>query len=158
MSDHLIRPIRVYADTSVYGGVFDRQFSQASKGFFDKIADGRFLLVVSPVISEEIRQAPQRVRDLFDQFRGGAEPADVSADAIALQAAYMRAGIVGPNWEADALHVALATVSRCPMIVSWNFKHIVHFQKIPLYNGVNISLGHGPIGIYTPLEVIADEE
>ena len=158
MSDYLTCPIRVYADTSVYGGVFDRQFSQASKGFFDKVANGRFLLVVSPVISEENRHAPQRVRDLFDQFRGGAELAAVGADAIAMQAAYMRAGIVGPNWEADALHVALATVARCPMIVSWNFKHIVHFQKIPLYNGVNISLGHGPIGIYTPLEVIADEE
>ena len=33
--------------------------------------------------------------------------------------------------------VALATVSKCSLIVSWNFKHIVHFEKIPLYNAVN---------------------
>ena len=151
-------PIRVYVDTSVYGGVFDRQFAQASKNFFEKVGSGRFLIVVSPVVSDEIRLAPQPVRDLFDRFRGGAEGVAVNTAAVALQAAYMRAGIVGPNWEADALHVALATVARCSMIVSWNFKHIVHFQKIPLYNGGNISLGHGPIGIYTPLEVIADEE
>jgi len=40
--------------------------------------------------------------------------------------------------EVDALHVAVATVSNCRLIVSWNFKHIVNFQKIPLYNGVNL--------------------
>ena len=56
MSYHLTCPIRVYADTSVYGGVFDRQFSHASKGFFDKVANGRFLLVVSPVISEDTKE------------------------------------------------------------------------------------------------------
>ena len=151
-------PIRVYVDTSVYGGVFDRQFAQASKIFFDKVEAGRFILVVSPVVSDEIRLAPQSVRDLFDRFRSSAEVVVITAAAVSLQAAYMRAGIVGPRWNADALHVAIATVARCSMIVSWNFKHIVHFQKIPLYNGVNLSLGHGPIGIYTPLEVTADED
>lgn len=39
------------------------------------------------------------------------------------------------------------------MIVSWNFKHIVHFEKIPLYNAVNTLQGFGPIQIYSPLEV-----
>jgi hypothetical protein len=38
--------------------------------------------------------------------------------------------------------------------VSWNFKHIVHFDKIPKYNAVNTLEGYGPIGIFSPLEVI----
>ena len=29
----------------------------------------------------------------------------------------------------DAMHVALATVAKAD-VVSWNFKHIVHFDKI----------------------------
>lgn len=29
------RPIKVYADTSVYGGVFDEEFAEASQAFFD---------------------------------------------------------------------------------------------------------------------------
>ncbi len=57
-----------------------------------------------------------------------------------------------------ALHVAAATVSGCRAIVSWNFKHIVNFRRIPLYNGVNQMEGYGPIAIHTPLEVIFDEE
>jgi hypothetical protein len=28
------------------------------------------------------------------------------------------------------------------MIISWNFKHIVHFQKIPKYNAVNALNGY----------------
>jgi len=67
-------------------------------------------------------------------------------------------GIVGPKWNADALHVAVATVSACRVIVSWNFKHIAHFQKIPLYNGINQSLGYAPIAIHSPEEVIANED
>ena len=38
-------------------------------------------------------------------------------------------------------HVALASAHHCRCIVSWNFKHIVHFDKIPLYNGVNLING-----------------
>jgi hypothetical protein len=54
----------------------------------------------------------------------------------------------------DALHVAISTISGCDLIVSWNFKHIVHFDKIPKYNAVNVLNGYGRIGIYSPLEVI----
>ena len=36
----------------------------------------------------------------------------------------MNAGIVSRKWEADALHVAVATVQRCRVIVSWNFQHL----------------------------------
>jgi hypothetical protein len=43
------------------------------------------------------------------------------------------------------------------MIVSWNFKHTVHFRKISLYNGVNRVEGYPEINIYTPQEVISYE-
>ena len=58
----------------------------------------------------------------------------------------------------DALHVAVATVSGCSLIVSWNFKHIVHFQKIPLYNAINAIQGYPQIAIFSPLEVIRYED
>ena len=75
-----------------------------------------------------------------------------------LRDAYLAAKIVGRRWSTDALHVALATVSGCRVIVSWNFNHIVHFQKIPLYNAVSAVHGYGPIAIHTPQEVTDYEE
>jgi hypothetical protein len=79
-------------------------------------------------------------------------------DAEGKQKAYLHAGIVGEKWATDALHVALATTNRCRLIVSWNFKHIVHFDKIPLYNGVNLINGYDTLSINTPSEVIDYED
>ena len=39
--------IRVYADTSVYGGVFDEEFAEASRTFFEQVRGGRFRLILS---------------------------------------------------------------------------------------------------------------
>jgi hypothetical protein len=105
-----------------------------------------------------LEDAPKSVLALFEEMRRLAEAADVTEEAIRLQQAYLAAGIVGQQWETDALHVALATECRCAAIVSWNFKHIVNFKKIPLYNGVNLARGYSSIAIHTPQEVIADED
>jgi len=151
------RPLRVYADTSVYGGVFDEEFASPSRLFFDDVRAGVFQLVVSPVVELEMREAPGEVQELFAEMLSLAEGMTVTGEALQLQQAYLRAGIVTPRWEADLLHVALATVAGCMMIVSWNFKHIVHFRKISLYNGVNRVEGYPEIAIHTPQEVISYE-
>lgn len=36
--------LRVYADTSVFGGCFDDEFAEASRTFFDQVKSGRFVL------------------------------------------------------------------------------------------------------------------
>ncbi|MEE9293382.1 MAG: hypothetical protein V3W34_00240 [Phycisphaerae bacterium] len=52
------------------------------------------------------------------------------------------------------MHVAGASVGGVDMIVSWNFKHIVHFEKINGYHGVNLICGYKLVSIYSPKEVI----
>ena len=46
---------------------------------------------------------------------------------------------MGPASSNDAAHIAVATVSNVDLVVSWNFKHIVHFEKIGGYEGVNLT-------------------
>jgi hypothetical protein len=89
---------------------------------------------------------------------GLAEVTDITAGALELRDAYLQAKIVTPKYSADALYVALATVAGCSLIVSWNFQHIVHFQKIPLYNAMNTLQGYQTIAIYSPREVIRYED
>jgi len=146
--------IRVYADTSVFGGVFDEGFEAPSQAFFDQVRNGRFHLVTSALVQEEIKPAPKYVQEFFDRTLPVVEVVEVSEETLRLRDAYLEAGIVSSQWSEDALHVALATVSGCSLIVSWNFKHIVHFEKIPLYNAVNVLKGHSNVGIFSPLEVI----
>jgi hypothetical protein len=83
---------------------------------------------------------------------------DITSSALELRDAYLQAKIVPPKYSDDALHVALATVAGCPLIVSWNFQHIVHFRKIPLYNATNTLQGYQTIAIYSPREVIRYED
>ncbi len=152
------RTMSVYADTSVFGGVFDDEFREPSQAFIDAIKAGRFSLVTSELVRREIVAAPQTVRQLFDDMLPIADIATVTAETIQLQQAYLNAGIISERFATDALHVALATVSGASMIVSWNFRHIVNFQKIPKYNAVNKLYGFNDIAIYSPLEVIRYED
>lgn len=56
------------------------------------------------------------------------------------------------------MHIALATVSEADVLVSWNFRHIVHLEKIRLFNSVNLEYGYKPIQIYSPREVATYED
>jgi predicted nucleic acid-binding protein len=152
------RPLRCYADTSVFGGIADAEFTTATAKFFALVRTGALELVTSPLVADEITLALVKVQIFFEEATADSEIVEVTKGAIALRRAYLRAEVVGPQWDADALHVALATVAKCAMIVSWNFKHIVNFRRIPLYNAVNEAHGYRPIAIHSPLEVIADEE
>jgi len=46
--------------------------------------------------------------------------------------------------------ISRATVAGCTLIVSWNSQHIVHFERIPLYNAMNTLGGHAQIAVFSP--------
>jgi len=114
-------------------------------------------LVTSAVVQTEFLEAPKNVKDFFNELLPLAEIVEVTEPALKLRDAYLKAEIVSKKYANDALHVALATVSNCSIIVSWNFKHIVHFEKIPLYNAINIVQGFHQISVHSSLEVIKYE-
>lgn len=152
------RQFRVYADTSVYGGVFDDEFSDASRIFFDQVRSGLFILLISEVVHKELEVAPEKVNGLFREMLPYCQLVEINDDTLELQEAYINEGILSKKWYDDALHVAIATVAGCDAIVSWNFKHIVNFQKIPLFNAVNVLKGYKAIAIHSPMEVISYED
>ena len=112
------RILRVYADTSVFGGVFDEEFSDASRTFFDQVRAGRFSLVSSSVVRREVALAPAHVQEFFWSTEAQMEVLEVEEAAVALQAEYLRAGIVASKWAADALHVACALHWEAELFVS----------------------------------------
>ena len=150
--------LRLYVDTSVYGGAFDEEYEQASVRLFEQVRRGLFRVVVSPVIQAEIRDAPDLVRRLFDEILPLADVQPVTLEAEELAEAYLAAGILTQRSRTDALHVALATLAGCQVLVSWNFRHLVNFYRRPLYNAVNVLRGHLEIAIQSPPEIIIDED
>ena len=150
-----MKRLRIYADTSVFGGCFDVEFELESRAFFQEVAARRVMLVISEVTLRELTQAPPNVRTVLE----GLSPDQVefvpSSDEIRqLRGAYLEAGVLGPASIADAEHIAAATVAGVDLLISWNFKHIVHFDKIRGFEAVNLLQGYKPLRIYSPREVV----
>ena len=54
---------RIYIDTSVLGGLFDIEFSDDTKPFFDRVEKGELKIVYSEITNDELANAPDRVRN-----------------------------------------------------------------------------------------------
>jgi predicted nucleic acid-binding protein len=150
--------MKVYIDTSVFGGLFDEEFKQATDAFFHLVRIGKFDLLVSDVVGEEISLAPENVQNAFREMYPYMTSIAVSIELLDLRDEYIRQGIVTEKSADDAAHVAAATVGGADIIVSWNFRHIVHYQKIRMYNAVNAMRGYPSLDIRSPAEVIDYEE
>lgn len=145
---------RIYLDTSVLGGCFDDEFKTWSTGLMEDIWCGRFRAVLSDVTAAEVVPAPARVRELHATLLAkGAELVKISREAILLATAYERHGILPHRFRSDMLHISLASVADVDLLVSWNFKHIVRFDKVRLFSAVNLESGYRPLTIYSPREV-----
>jgi predicted nucleic acid-binding protein len=152
------RPLRVYIDTSVFGGVHDDEFRAPSERFFTAVRGGDFTVLVSEALVVEIASAPEVVQATFEAHRAHMEALDTTAEAIALAEAYLAARVVPAASRVDALHVALASIAGADAVVSWNFKHLVQLRRIRGFHAVNVLRGYPLIEIRSPLEVIDDEE
>jgi hypothetical protein len=77
----------------------------------------------------------------------------LTQDAANLADQYILAKVVGQISRAACQHIAMATVAKADVLVSWNFKHIVNLDKIRGYNGINCQLGYQMLEIRTPKEI-----
>ncbi|TFH14513.1 MAG: PIN domain protein [Lentisphaerales bacterium] len=146
---------RIYVDSSVIGGCCDDEFREESRALLAMASRGQVHLILSELLVRELEGAPEEVRTVPALIPSDAfESVSLSVEAQELRDRYLEANVVGPAQSNDAYHVALATVAKAEMIVSWNFRHIVHFDKIRGFNAVNLREGYLPIEIHSPKEVV----
>ena len=149
---------RVYIDTSVVGGQFDKEFSADTIPFFNAVANGQLILIVSDLLEAELLRAPQHVKDFLESLPANQiENIRLTQEAAKLADQYILAKVVGQTSRADCQHIAMATLAKIDVLVSWNFKHIVNLDKIRGYNGINYQLGYNMIEIRTPKEIINND-
>ena len=146
---------RIYIDTSVIGGYYDIEFETATRQLFKRIADMEFNVYFSEINETELTNAPQQVKEVKDLI-----PVDcfryirVTDEVEALMQLYISEKALGKASENDAYHIALASVNRIDCLISWNFKHIVNYDKIKMFNSINMRLGYPLIDIRSPLEFL----
>ena len=150
---------RFYFDTSVFGGVYDTEFDEVSFQLFEKVKLGQVVCVYSDLTEGELFDAPQRVKTFFSDLpKECLEVVKISDEAIKLAKCYIEENVVGKTSFDDCVHIALATIHKVDILVSWNFKHIVNVYRIRGYNAVNLKSGYQTLEIRSPKDIIEYED
>ncbi len=146
-------------DTSVFGGYHDTEFEEITKKLFNQIIIAGIRIIYSELTKNELINAPQKVKEFIKSLPDNIiDYVEISDESLILADKYIAEKVVGKTSREDCIHIALATLNRADVLVSWNFKHIVNLTRIRGYNSVNLKTGYPSIEIRSPKELIQYED
>ena len=149
--------MKLYIESSVINFAFatdDLERAKMTNKFFEvdiKKHEAR----ISELVLEEIEKTPgpkkEKMSNLVHSHNFKILPNSEEAEKLASK--YVEAGLIPEKYINDAIHIALATVNKMEVLVSWNMEHIVKLKTIVGVNKINNEEGYGSILIMTPEEV-----
>lgn len=146
---------RFYLDTSVFGGVFDKEFDEFTLQLFERIKMGQIICIYSELTETELVNAPTNVKNFFKELpKESLEKVEINDDILALANKYVDEKVIGETSFDDCIHIATATIHRADILVSWNFKHIVNVYRIRGYNSINLRMNYPYLEIRSPKEIV----
>ena len=146
---------RIYIDPSIVGGFFDTEFEKETKMLFQRLENKEIIFVISDLLFKELENAPPNVKYLLENYdKKFLEEVIATNEVSELAEKYIAEKVVGRTSLDDCKHIALATINKVDVLVSWNFKHIVNLERIKGYNGVNLKTGYSVIEIRNPKDLV----
>ena len=122
---------RIYIDTSIVGGFFDKEFEKETKMLFQRLENKEIIFVISDLLFDELEDAPPHVKHLLDNYDKNSFERVTGTDEIReLADKYIAEKVVGSTSLDDCRHIAFATINKVDILASWNFKHIVNIIRI----------------------------
>jgi len=115
-----MKKLRIYIDTSVLGGYFDTEFSIDTKLLFEEILNDKYQVIISDLTEKELIKAPENVNTLLKKLKIKTEKLIVNQEAIDLALEYVSEKVVGQTSLDDCIHIAIATIDRVDLLVSWS--------------------------------------
>ena len=157
-----MRKQKIYLETTLFNYYFDEDRGFAHAGtiaLFKEITAGKYEGFTSRYVIGELTNAPEhkceKMLNLILEYDIPIlEPTD---EAVRLADIYITEKIIPQKYRTDGLHIAIAAVNDLDMIISMNFEHIVK-RKTKIGTGnINALNGYRAVEIYSPMEVIEDE-
>ena len=103
----------------------------------------------------ELENDPSKIKDFVKSLPiKSIEYIEITEESVVLADRYIDDNVVGKTSREDCIHIALATINRADVLISWNFKHIVNLKRIHGYNSVNLKYEYPTIEIRSPKEMI----
>ena len=155
--------LRLYLETTVFNFKFaddSPDKKEDTNKLFDEIGQGKYIPYTSDYVLQELLRAeePKRTKmvDLIKQYNITLLDANENAEILADK--YVSENIIPQKYKTDGIHIAMATIHDLDIIVSYNFHHIVKLKTIIGTESINLREGYKKIGIYSPTEVIENDE
>ena len=149
-----------YLDTSTFGAlVDDEEFERVktTQMLFDRIQSGIIRASTSIITLEEIAQAPESAQTRIQPSLNTLPILDESEASISFANELVARNVLTEKFRDDARHLGIAVVEDMDAIISWNFRHMVNPARRRQIQSACLMLGHRPIDIISPLEVIRDD-
>lgn len=70
---------------------------------------------------------------------------------------YMDNGVLTPSSYSDLIHVATAVLNDCPLILSWNMKHLSNMKTVFRVNEINVKKNLPLVQILTPIRYLEEQ-
>ena len=110
--------------------------------------------VVSQAVLDEVKlgnlEAAKRRLDVLQ----GVESVSTTAEAVALADTLILAHALPEKARTDAMHVALATVHRADLLLTWNCRHIANGVMLPKIYSTLEKAGYKCPAIVTPMQLL----
>jgi len=156
-----VKKLRIYLDTSVISYLDAQDAPEKMADTFrlwEQILDGRYNVVLSDVVFDELNDCEQKKRSVLLACIGriNYDMAEENSDALAIARRFIDFGILTKKSLSDCRHIAAALVSGCDVITSWNFKHIVNDKTINGTKAIVAAEGYKDIIICTPAMLIRE--
>jgi predicted nucleic acid-binding protein len=150
-------------DTSVISHLDQQDAPDKTKdtlALWEDIKLGSFYVIISDLTLAEIDDCAEPKRSFMRQCIAEINYEDVARndETRRLSALYFERGGLPPKSKDDALHIAIATVYGCDIILSWNFRHIVNLRAITAVESVNIQEGYRALRIMHPTMLLEKGE
>jgi len=158
-----MKKLKIYLDTSVISHL-DQQDApdkmSDTLALWEDIKTGIYDVVISDLTMAEIDDCAEPKRS-FMRLRVAEihyEEANRDDESRRLSVLYFERGGLPPKSKDDALHIAIATIHNCDIILSWNFRHIVNLRAITAVEAVNIQEGYRTLRILPPTVLLEKGE
>ena len=139
----------------------DKGFAHESTTvLFNEIAMGKYEAFTSRFVIDELNGAPESKREkMLNLILEYDIPIlETNDETVRIADLYVSEKIIPERYKTDGLHIAIATVNDLDMIISMNFEHIVK-RKTKIGTGnINALNGYRAVEIYSPMEVVENED
>jgi predicted nucleic acid-binding protein len=149
----------IYVETSVVGAYLDNgepfRRDLTIRWWEHELAD--YVPYISQLVVRELERTSEPRRSSYLNLIRDLPRFEISEEVAILAEGYVSRGIFHRKYIGDALHVAVASVNKADMLVTWNFGYIANVHRQARVRLFNTTAGFFVPVIVTPEFLISAE-